>query len=519
MNQTASIGHHAPLAAWLERATVGCLFLFAFAAPHSIAATQTAWLLALLLWATRFLLRPRPPVYRTPVDYALLGFFILTFISALLSYNPEVSIGKLRAASLFTIVYVVAQNIRTRRVLHALIFVVITSCVLSAVYAFGVFAVGRDIKIRALNPTGPLAAAGVRVGDTLTEVDGRPVKSLAELEQGIRTMRPATAGQVRWPNGTVACSWDEQAACVRGHHTEVITVASVPRASLLAGDTPAARLGIDAWGRGRDDRATGFYGQYTTYAEALQLIASLALGLFIALRRRWSPRGLLLAAALVALTGALVLTVTRASWLGFLVSAFVIALAGASRRVLLLTAVVALPLVLAGLFVLQQQRRVGFIDPQEGSTAWRLVVWREGARILVSKPRHLLVGVGMDTLKYRWREWGMFEGGKLPWGHLHSTPLQLAFERGVPALLLWFALIFIYGRVLWRLARRGTGDDWIVRGLALGALGGLVGFCTSGLVHYNFGDSEVVMIFYFIMGLMLASEQLGRGSRRTVTVT
>ncbi|MFL6211407.1 MAG: O-antigen ligase family protein [Pyrinomonadaceae bacterium] len=506
-NQIASTVHSGPLATWLERATVGCLFLFAFAAPHSIAATQTAWLLALLLWATRFLLRPRPQVYRTPVDYALLGFFILTFISALLSYNPEVSIGKLRAASLFTIVYVVAQNIRTRRVLHALTFVVIASCLLNVVYTFGVYAVGHGIKIRELNANGPLAAAGVQVGETLIEVDGRPVKTLDELERGIRTMGPAPDRQVRWPNGTVACSWDEQRACVRGHRAEVMAVESVPRGSLLAGDTAAARLGINAWTRGRDDRATGFYGHYTTYAEALQLIASLALGLFIARRRKRSALGVFLIAAVAGSTAALVLTVTRASWLGFLVSAFVIALAGASRRVLLLTAVVALPLVLAGLFVLQQQRRVGFIDPQEGSTAWRLVVWREGARILVSRPRHLLVGVGMDTLKYRWREWGMFEGGKLPWGHLHSTPLQLAFERGVPTLLLWLALIFIYGRMLWRLARRGDVNNWIERGLALGALGGLVGFCTSGLVHYNFGDSEVVMIFYFIMGLALAAQQ------------
>jgi hypothetical protein len=31
----------------------------------------------------------------------------------------------------------------------------------------------------------------------------------------------------------------------------------------------------------------------------------------------------------------------------------------------------------------------------------------------------------------------------------------------------------------------------------------LLGFFTSGLVHYNWGDSEVVMIFYFMMGLSL----------------
>jgi O-antigen ligase len=490
----------------LERATVGCLFLFAAVAPHSIAATQTAWLLALLLWVTRFLLSPRPRLYRTPVDYALLGFFILTFISALLSYNPELSVGKLRAASLFTIVYLVAENIRTRHVLRALVVVVVASCLLNVAYTFGVLAVGRGVRVAELNPAGPLYAAGVRAGETLVAVDGVAANSPEELERGIRAARPATDRQIRWPNQSVACSWDERSACVGGHHAEVLSVFSVPRDSLAAGDTASARLGITRWTRGRDDRATGFYGQYTTYGEALQLIMSLALGLFIALPQKRNMRGALLGFALAALAAALVLTVTRASWLGFLVSAFVIALTHARRRALLLTAVVMLPLVCASLFVLQQQRRVGFIDPQEGSTAWRLVVWREGARVLVSRPRHLLVGVGMDSLKQRWREWSMFAGGKLPWGHLHSTPLQIAFERGIPALLVWLALLFIYARMLWRLARRSAGANWIERGLVLGALGGLCGFVTSGLVHYNLGDSEVVMIFYFIMGLALAAQ-------------
>ncbi len=84
--------------------------------------------------------------------------------------------------------------------------------------------------------------------------------------------------------------------------------------------------------------------------------------------------------ALAGMLVALILTVTRASWAGLLASAFTIALVGASRRTLLWTAALALPLALAGLFVLQQKRQVGFIDTQEGSTSWRLMVWREGAQ-------------------------------------------------------------------------------------------------------------------------------------------
>jgi O-antigen ligase len=112
----------------------------------------------------------------------------------------------------------------------------------------------------------------------------------------------------------------------------------------------------------------------------------------------------------------------------------------------------------------------------------------------------------------------MFDNGRQPWGHLHSTPLQIAFERGVPTLLVWLAWIFIYGRMLWRLARGRVIENWVERGLVLGAFGGLVGFVVGGLVHYNFGDSEVVMIFYFIMGLTLAAERFNRVAPRAQAV-
>jgi hypothetical protein len=502
---------HSALALWLERATVACLFLYAAAAPHSIAGTQTAWLLAMLCWVLRLCVRPRPALSRTPVDPWLFGFFVLTFLTALTSYNPEVSIGKLRAASLFTVVYVVSQNVRSPRVLRALALTLVVSCALGLVHTFSTYGRGRGVKLQSMTADSPLRAARLVEGDTIISVDGAEVGSPAEVVERIEKERPATRERVlRHPDGKPACRWDETTACVRVYRAEALPAANVARGGLPRGSTPEARLGITDWSKGRDERASGFYGQYQTYAEVLQLVASLALGMLLSLRRRLSLKGLLLGVALAGMLVALILTVTRASWAGLLASAFTVALVGASRRTLLWTAALALPLALAGLLVLQQKRQVGFIDTREGSTSWRLLVWREGAHILVSNPRHLLVGVGMDSLKRRWREWGMFDQGRQPWGHLHSTPLQIAFERGVPALLVWAAWLFVYGRMLWRLARGGLEGDRVLRGLVLGALGGLVGFLSAGLVHYNFGDSEVVMVFYLIMGLSLAAERLNR---------
>ncbi len=488
----------------LDRAIIAWLFVMAAAAPHSIAATQIAWMCGMLLWVVRLVLRPR--FHRTPIDYALAAFMLLTVISAFTSYAPDISTGKLRAASLFTIIYLVAENVQTRRVLRLLALVLIASCMVNVVYTIVERAVGSGIKVTGVSATSPLASAvfhgangqpvtGIQSGDILLEVDGRKLRTPEEL---VAALDKASAGTTP--------------ARIKIYRAEWTGVYEAARGNLLDGATPVERLGISDWSRGRDWRASGFYGHYVTYAEALQLIASLAFGLLIALPQKRSTAGALLVACVIGLGIALLLTVTRGSQLGLLISACVIVLTGVkSRRAILLMCACALPLVLAGLFVLQQKRQVSFFDSSDGSISWRETVWREGFQLLVSKPRHLLVGVGMDSVKRYGCDWGLFDNCKLPTGHMHSTPLQFALERGLPALLAWLVLVFIYARLLWRLARSSvTHGVWIERGIALGALGGLAGFFASGLVHYNFGDSEVVMIFFFIMGLSLALERQTR---------
>ena len=66
---------------WLERAIIGALLLFVLFAPNSIAFTQSAWFAGLVFWVLRFTVWPRPKLHRTPLDYALFGFFILTAIT------------------------------------------------------------------------------------------------------------------------------------------------------------------------------------------------------------------------------------------------------------------------------------------------------------------------------------------------------------------------------------------------------------------------------------------------------
>lgn len=212
---------------------------------------------------------------------------------------------------------------------------------------------------------------------------------------------------------------------------------------------------------------------------------------------------------------ALLLTVTRASQLAFLISAFSIVLLNGSRKLLLGLAAIALPVALAGLFFLQQSREVGFFDSKDESTNYRKIVWREGVNLWTQNARNLTLGVGMDSIKRYAKDWHLFDDGRLPMGHFHSTPIQLLVERGFPALLLWLWILFLYGKTLIRRITNyelqitnseensalSTQHSALAAGVLLGCFGGLVGFFTSGLVHYNLGDAEVAMVFFFLMGL------------------
>lgn len=521
LDSLAGIETENVFARWLERAAFALMILMFASAPHSIAATQSAWLLGMLALFVRLFLKPRPRLVRTPLDFALWAFFGWSIVSCAFSYAPDISFNKLRATSaLFLIFYSVVNAARTKRAVVFLAFTMIFSCLINVVWTPIQRLIGRGVEIHGVAPDSPLAKALFVEGDTLLEANGAKIKTPEDLINRIEA---------------------SESTKIKFYRPDFEFALEVKRADLLAGETALQKLGIESWRRSHNWRSSGFYGHYTTYAEVLQLIASLVFGLFVAsLGRKLSPQKtqenaktlnqteqqnflssflrfssspFFLFCVVAAILLALLLTVTRASQLGFLVSAAAIVFVNGNRKLLLGLAVVMLPIVVGGLFFLQRSRGVEFFDAKDDSTIYRQTMYRDGVRLWTENARHLVFGVGMDSIRRFWREWNLYDGGKLPQGHFHSTPLQLLVEQGTPALLLWLWVLWRYARTLFL---RVSGFDnensksriqnpksisWLEKGILLGGLGGLVGFFTGGLVHYNLGDAEVAMVFFMLMGL------------------
>ena len=78
--------------------------------------------------------------------------------------------------------------------------------------------------------------------------------------------------------------------------------------------------------------------------------------------------------------------------------------------------------------------------------------------------------------------------------------MQIAAERGLPALAVWLAMI---GVIVVDMAKRLKVPE--TRFLAAAALGSIVAMFAAGMAEYNFGDSEFLMLFLVLMTLPYAA--------------
>jgi O-antigen ligase len=84
--------------------------------------------------------------------------------------------------------------------------------------------------------------------------------------------------------------------------------------------------------------------------------------------------------------------------------------------------------------------------------------------------------------------------------HLHNVPLQIAAERGLPAVVVWLWFVGVLIVNAFRLLR-GKRD----RILPATALAAVAAMFAAGLFEYNFGDSEFLMMFLVLVTLPFAA--------------
>ena len=462
------------------------LVAYAVFAPHSIALTQGAYLIGLAAWVCHLAAGRGFRKLKTPVDLALFGFFACCVVSSFFSYDPLVSIKGLRSPAFFLAFYFVSHTVRSIRFASFLGVAVVLSCLVNVAYSGSKLAAGRGLRIDAVAPVSGFASDEIRIGDVILEADDQPVNSPDALSRIVDSHR----GRLH----------------LKLQRKDAVVETSIPRRALKeASGIGFERLGIET-SPGRSFRISGFYSHYETYAEVLQLILSLAVGLLIAAPLRRRTMTLFLCGSIALLVPTLILTSTRAALAGLAVSVATMALASSRRRVLIVSTLGILVMLPLALVAVERSRGVSLFDPEEGSTAYRLEVWREAFGIIKDNP---LLGIGKGSEAKLKTSLGLYDEGRLPPGHFHSTPVQIAVWWGLLALVFYFSFMALFGIETWRLIRSlEPPSKWQSRGIALGGLGAVAAFNVSSLAHFNFGDGEVVMAFWLLTGLAFAVRRI-----------
>jgi O-antigen ligase len=204
-------------------------------------------------------------------------------------------------------------------------------------------------------------------------------------------------------------------------------------------------------------------------------------------------------AALVmpALLIALAFTFTRSAWIGACCGVGLLFVLRDFRLLALLP-------VALGVFILAappnlSARIYSTFSLTDPSNADRVAMMKSGVRMIKDHP---LTGVGPDMILEVYPQYRDATAVNALAPHLHNVPMQIAAERGLPALIVWLWFIAVLVRDL---IKRGRGG---FPSLANGALAAVVAMLTAGMFEYNFGDSEFLMLFLVLVTLPYAAERM-----------
>jgi putative inorganic carbon (HCO3(-)) transporter len=269
----------------------------------------------------------------------------------------------------------------------------------------------------------------------------------------------------------------------------VDVIIAIGAAGALVGIVQFAMLGYNDLGH----RPVGPLSHWMTYSGVLMLVtcAAVARIIFRPASITWPM------IAVPALIVALVVTNTRNAWIGTFLAVCLLLAIRNWKLVLVAPVIAVVALVLAPGQV--QDRARTMLNPTDPASRDRIVMWKIGRDMIRDHP---VFGMGPEMIQRdypRYRQ-AYPEAVNERNPHLHNVPIQIAAERGVPALVLWLWFVIVAGRDLWRQIRAKIAPDVAGAGLAA-----LVAMFAAGLFEYNFGDSEFLMLLLGIITLPYAA--------------
>ncbi|MEA2603099.1 MAG: hypothetical protein QOF89_4091 [Acidobacteriota bacterium] len=234
-----------------------------------------------------------------------------------------------------------------------------------------------------------------------------------------------------------------------------------------------------------DRRIRGPFSHYMTFSGFL-LICDLLLAASMVYGGRGRRRSLWRWGALAVINIALLGSYTRNAWVALAVALTVLVVIRAPRLLLAYVPAAVMFVILAPVPLLH--RVTSIVDLHDVSNYDRLCMLDAGLTMIRERP---LFGLGPDVVKHRYAIYRPPSAPRYNVPHLHNSPLQLAAERGLPALGSYLGLTVAALALAWRRFRREGGRAGPRADLYIGALLAILAFNVAGLFENNWGDAEV----------------------------
>lgn len=260
----------------------------------------------------------------------------------------------------------------------------------------------------------------------------------------------------------------------------------------------------------------GFYSMCITFGECMALAGVTTL-FFFANNRIGKRASILSLVALGLILSGVVFSFTRGAWLGFIAGSLILTIRFPRRLVPLLLVIS----VAAGAAVLQnadlRERLSGFnlqktinaaskpINSEFETIALysnlqRLYIWTRGFLMLEN---NFAFGVGQRNVKIHYtRMASNFEANNgLIYGHQHNNFMQMMAMNGFIGLIAFFYLLISMGKFALSVPVKAEqqGQDHLHHG----AIAVFTCFVVFGFTEYVWGDQEVIMMAFFIIGLLM----------------
>jgi O-antigen ligase len=137
---------------------------------------------------------------------------------------------------------------------------------------------------------------------------------------------------------------------------------------------------------------------------------------------------------------------------------------------------------------------VSVFDLKQSSNYDRVCMTLSGVEMIRDYP---ITGVGLDMVERMYPLYRRDDAPRWRVPHLHNNIMQIAAERGLPALAAYLWLMGAFFTVTWRALPRLSGRS---RAAVATSLASVVAISIAGLFEYNFWFANIQYLMLVLMG-------------------